>query len=107
MKVNGDAVGAGMSLATVSDFVYAAGSARFGASFINVGLVSDMGATAILPRLIGLRKTEELVFTGKLVDASNAAELDLINEIVPDDELDDRVTTSSRRSGTARRRTPV
>lgn len=91
-KVNGDAVGAGMSLTAVSDFAYAAESARFGATFINVGLVPDMGATAILPRLIGLRKTKELAFTGRLIGAEAAAEMDLVNETVPDDELDDRVT---------------
>lgn len=90
-KVNGDAVGAGMSLTAVSDFAYAADSARFGATFINVGLVPDMGATAILPRLIGLRKTKELAFTGRLVDASAAAEMDLVNEAVPGEELDERV----------------
>lgn len=90
-KVNGDAVGAGMSLTAVADFAYAANSARFGASFINVGLIPDMGATAILPRLIGLRKTKELAFTGELINASEAAEMDLVNEAVPDNELDDRV----------------
>ncbi len=90
-KVNGDAVGAGLSLVALSDFAYAAESARFGASFINVGLVPDMGATAILPRLIGLRKTKELAFTGKLVDADAAAAMELVNETVPDDELDARV----------------
>ncbi|MFC7134808.1 MULTISPECIES: enoyl-CoA hydratase/isomerase family protein [Salinibaculum] len=90
-KVNGDAVGAGMSLTAVADFAYAAESARFGASFINVGLVPDMGGTAILPRLVGLRKTKELAFTGKLVSAEEAAEMDLVNEVVPDDDLDDRV----------------
>jgi len=90
-KVNGDAVGAGMSLTAVSDFAYAVESARFGATFVNVGLVPDMGATAILPRLIGLRKTKELAFTGDLVDADAAAEMSLVNETVPDDELDDRV----------------
>jgi enoyl-CoA hydratase/carnithine racemase len=90
-KVNGDAVGAGMSLTAVSDFAYAAESARFGATFVNVGLVPDMGATAILPRLIGLRNTKDLAFTGRLVDASDAAEMDLVNETVPDGELDERV----------------
>ncbi len=45
-KVNGDAVGAGLSLVAVADFAYAASSARFGASFISVGLVPDLGATA-------------------------------------------------------------
>lgn len=91
-KVNGDAVGAGMSFVAVSDFAYAAASARFGATFVNVGLVPDMGATAILPRLIGLRKTKELAFTGDLVGAKAAAKMGLVNGAVPDDKLDDRVT---------------
>ncbi|NHX36458.1 MULTISPECIES: enoyl-CoA hydratase/isomerase family protein [Halolamina] len=90
-KVNGDAVGAGLSLVAVSDFAYAAESARFGATFVNVGLIPDMGATAILPHLIGLRKTKELAFTGDLVDADEAAAMELVNETVPDDELDSRV----------------
>jgi enoyl-CoA hydratase/carnithine racemase len=90
-KVNGDAIGAGMSLIAVSDFAYAADSARFGATFVNVGLVPDMGATAMLPRLIGLRKTKELAFTGELIDASEAAEMDLVNGSVPDGRLDERV----------------
>ena len=89
-KVNGDAVGAGLSLVAVADFAYAASSARFGASFISVGLVPDMGATAILPRLIGLRKTKELAFTGKLIDTESAAEMDLINEAIDPAELDAR-----------------
>jgi enoyl-CoA hydratase/carnithine racemase len=90
-KVNGDAVGAGLSLVAVADFAYATESARFGASFINVGLVPDMGATAILPRLIGLRRTKELAFTGKLIDAAEAVEMDLLNEAVPAADLDGRV----------------
>ncbi|MFB6121018.1 MAG: enoyl-CoA hydratase/isomerase family protein [Halobacteriaceae archaeon] len=90
-KVNGDAVGAGMALTAVADFAYAAESARFGASFINVGLIPDLGGTAILPRLIGLRQTKELAFTGKLISAGEAAEMDVVNEVVPDDDLDDRV----------------
>ena len=90
-KVNGDAVGAGMALAAASDFAYAADSARFGASFINVGLVPDLGGTAILPRLIGLRKTKELAFTGTLIPAAEAADLEIVNETVPDDQLDERV----------------
>jgi enoyl-CoA hydratase/carnithine racemase len=81
-----------MSFVAVSDFAYAAASARFGATFVNVGLVPDMGATAILPQLIGLRKTKELAFTGDLVDAEAAAEMGLVNGVVPDDKLDDRVT---------------
>ncbi|WP_058365979.1 enoyl-CoA hydratase/isomerase family protein [Haloparvum sedimenti] len=90
-RVNGDAVGAGMAIAALADFAYAAESARFGASFVNVGLVPDAGTTAILPRVIGLRKTKDLAFTGRLIPASKAAEWDVINEAVPDADLDDRV----------------
>jgi enoyl-CoA hydratase/carnithine racemase len=90
-RVNGDAVGAGTSLAALSDFAYAAESARFGASFVNVGLVPDVGGTAILPRTVGLRTTKELAFTGRLLPAEEAAGMDLINEAVPDDALDDRI----------------
>jgi enoyl-CoA hydratase/carnithine racemase len=90
-KVDGDAVGAGMTLVAVCDFAYAAESARFGASFINVGLVPDMGGTVILPRVLGLRATKELAFTGRLFSAGEAADLDLINEAIAGDALDDRV----------------
>lgn len=90
-KVNGHAVGAGLSLVAACDFAYAARSARLGASFINVGLVPDMGGTVTLPRLVGLRKAKELAFTGELLDAEEAAEIGLVNEVVPDERLDDRV----------------
>ncbi|MFC4541264.1 enoyl-CoA hydratase/isomerase family protein [Halosolutus amylolyticus] len=90
-KVDGDAVGAGLSLVAASDFAYAGESSRFGASFVNVGLVPDAGATVTLPRLVGLRKAKELALTGRLVDAAEAERLGLVNETVPDDELDDRV----------------
>lgn len=87
-RVNGDAVGAGMSLVAACDFAYAVPDARFAASFINVGLVPDAGATVTLPRLVGLRAAKELAFTGKLISAERAAELDIVNEVVPDEKLD-------------------
>lgn len=91
VRVDGDAVGAGLSLVAAADFAYAGDSARFGASFVNVGLVPDMGATVTLPRIVGLRTAKDLAFTGRLVDAREAEELDLVNEAVPGDELDDRI----------------
>jgi len=89
--VDGDAVGAGLSVVAATDFAYAAESARFGASFADVGLVPDAGGTVLLPRLLGLRTAKDLAFTGRLVDAAEAAELGLVNEAVPDGELDERV----------------
>jgi enoyl-CoA hydratase/carnithine racemase len=90
-RVNGDAVGAGLSLVAACDFAYASETARFGASFINVGLVPDMGGTVTLPRLVGLRTAKELAFTGKLIAAADAADLGLVNDVVPQAELDDAV----------------
>jgi enoyl-CoA hydratase/carnithine racemase len=87
-RVNGDAVGAGLSLVAASDFAYAAESARFGASFVSVGLVPDVGGTVTLPRLVGLRRAKEMAFTGDLLDATEAADAGLVNDVVPDDELD-------------------
>jgi enoyl-CoA hydratase/carnithine racemase len=87
-RVNGDAVGAATAIVAACDFAYAATDARFGASFVNVGLIPDTAGTVTLPRLVGLRTAKELVFTGELLPAERAAELDLVNEAVPPDELD-------------------
>ncbi|MFQ3293351.1 MAG: enoyl-CoA hydratase/carnithine racemase [Halobacteriales archaeon] len=87
-RVNGDAVGAGLSIVALSDFASAVESARFGAAFVKVGLIPDTGGTFLLPRLVGLRAAKRLVFTGDLIDAEEAAELGLINRAVPADELD-------------------
>jgi 2-(1,2-epoxy-1,2-dihydrophenyl)acetyl-CoA isomerase len=87
-RVNGDAVGAGLSIVALSDFAYAVESARFGAAFVKVGLIPDTGGTALLPRLVGLRAAKRLTFTGDLVGAEEAAELGLINRAVPADDLD-------------------
>jgi 2-(1,2-epoxy-1,2-dihydrophenyl)acetyl-CoA isomerase len=90
-RVNGDAVGAGLSVVALSDFAYAVESARFGAAFVKVGLIPDTGGTFLLPQLVGLRAAKRLVFTGDLIDAEEAADLGLVNRTVPEDELDDEV----------------
>lgn len=89
--VDGDAVGAGLALVAVSDFAYAAESARLGAAFVKVGLVPDTGGTFLLPQLVGLRTAKELAITGRLVAAEEAATMGLVNRTVPDDDLADAV----------------
>jgi len=100
-KVNGDAVGAGTNLVAACDFAYAVEVARFGELFGNVGLIPDSGGTFLLPALVGLRTAKELTMTGRLFDAAEAAEMDLINRAVPEDELDaavaDLLETLSRK----------
>lgn len=90
-KVNGDAVGAGLAVAAVSDLAVAAHSARFSCAFVRVGLIPDTGGTILLPRLVGLQQAKRLAFTGTFVDAREAADLGLVAHAVPDDELDDAV----------------
>ena len=91
-KVNGEAVGAGTNVAAACDFAYAAAEARCGEVFGNVGLIPDSGGTFLLPALVGLRTAKELAMTGRLFDATDAAEMDLINRAVPAEDLDSEVT---------------
>ncbi|MBV0925971.1 enoyl-CoA hydratase/isomerase family protein [Halomicroarcula limicola] len=90
-KVNGDAVGAGTNIAAACDFAHADSEARFGEVFGNVGLIPDSGGTFLLPALVGLRKAKELTMTGRLFDAEEAAEMELVNRAVPGEELDESV----------------
>ncbi|WP_436343468.1 enoyl-CoA hydratase/isomerase family protein [Natronorubrum sp. FCH18a] len=90
-KVNGDAIGAGLAVVALADIAYAAADATFSCAFVRVGLIPDTGGTFMLPHIIGLRAAKKLAFTGEFFDAERAADLELVNETVPADELDDRV----------------
>ncbi|MFW5924057.1 MAG: enoyl-CoA hydratase/isomerase family protein [archaeon] len=90
-KIQGDAIGAGLSLAAVSDFAYATESTRFSVAFVRVGLVPDTGGSVLLPHLIGLRETKQLALTGEFFDGTKAADIGLITAAVEPDELDDVV----------------
>lgn len=87
-KVNGDAVGAGLAVTAVSDFAYAVESATFGCAFVRVGLIPDTGGSFLLPKIVGLRTAKRLAFTGEFFGAEEAEEMDLLNEVVPDEQLD-------------------
>jgi len=87
--VNGTAAGIGAHLALACDLVVAADSARFIEVFVRRGLVADGGGCWLLPRLIGLQKTKELMFFGDALTAADAERLGLVNKIVPSDELAD------------------
>jgi len=85
--VNGTAAGIGAHLAFACDLVIAAESASFVEVFVRRGLVPDGGGAYLLPRLIGLQKTKELMFFGDKLPAAEAAVIGLANKVVPDDEL--------------------
>ncbi|MGH9281969.1 MAG: enoyl-CoA hydratase/isomerase family protein, partial [Acidimicrobiales bacterium] len=85
--VNGHAHGAGFSLALAADVIYAAESAVFSLAFTKLGLVPDTGALYFLPRLIGLSRAKELVFSARRISAAEAHDLGLVNHVVPDGDL--------------------
>lgn len=85
--VNGPAVGAGCNLALACDLILAAEGARFGQPFGKIGLVPDMGGLYFLPRLVGLAKARELVFTWRIIEAGEAERIGLVNRVVPAEKL--------------------
>ncbi len=87
-KVGGVAAGAGMSMALGCDLVVASESARFSQIFSRRGLSLDFGASWLLPRLIGLHRAKELAFFADIISAHQAAEIGMVNRVVPDDQLD-------------------
>jgi 2-(1,2-epoxy-1,2-dihydrophenyl)acetyl-CoA isomerase len=85
--VDGYAVGAGSNLALCCDLVVASERAKFGELFWKIGLVPDGGGTWLLPRVIGMARAKELIFTADVIDAAEAARIGLVNRVVPVAEL--------------------
>jgi 2-(1,2-epoxy-1,2-dihydrophenyl)acetyl-CoA isomerase len=87
-KVNGVAAGAGMNMALACDLIVAGDRARFSEIFAKRGLTVDFGGTWVLPRLVGLHKAKELAFFADIISAEEAADIGLVNKVVPHDDLD-------------------
>ncbi len=85
--VQGSAAGAGLSLVAGADLVVAAESTRFVLAYTGIGLVPDGGSTWHLPRLIGARRTAELAFTNRALDAHEAMAWGLVTRVVADPDL--------------------
>lgn len=83
--VDGPAAGAGANIALAADFVLATPRAFLMQAFVRIGLVPDWGGMFILPRLVGLQRAKELVFSGRRVYAEEAKEIGLIYDIVGQD----------------------
>jgi len=85
--VNGAAAGAGMNLALACDIRLAASTAKFSQAFVRRGLHPDWGGTYFLPRVVGMAKACELIFTGELIDAEQALRLGIVSAVHPPDRL--------------------
>lgn len=95
--VNGVAVGAGAVVALACDVRIVSDDARFGFVFPKVGLSgADMGAAYLLPRIVGLGRASELLFTGELIDAAEAYRIGLANRVLPKAEVLSAALTLAR-----------
>src|SRR6266487_1194628 len=87
-SLNGTTAGAGACIALASDLRIASEEAKIAFLFVKVGLSgADMGAAYLLPRVVGLAKATELLFTGDFVSAAQAEQIGLYNRVVPGSEL--------------------
>ncbi len=95
--MNGVAVGAGLDMALMCDIRFAAESARFSEGYVRVGFVPGDGGAYYLPRLVGLAKALELLWTGDFIYAPEAERIGMVNRVYPDDQLMEETYKFARR----------
>jgi enoyl-CoA hydratase/carnithine racemase len=85
--VNGVAVGGGLDLALACDFRIGSDTSRYGSVYVNIGYAPDAGATYLLPRIVGMTRAKELIYTGRIIDAAEALAIGMVSSVVPGSEL--------------------
>ena len=88
--VNGAAVGIGATMLLPMDFRICSEEARFGFVFARRGIVPEAASSWFLPRLVGITKALELCYSGKIISAKEAENINLVSEVLPKDQLIDR-----------------
>ena len=100
--INGAAIGVGVTMVLPCDVRLAAASAKLGVTFAKLGLLPGLGSTHLLPRLVGRAKALELVLSARVISAAEAAEIGLVNRVVPDDQLHARGALARSADGAVR-----
>ncbi|HEX9458470.1 MAG TPA: enoyl-CoA hydratase [Thermoanaerobaculia bacterium] len=95
-SVNGVAAGAGCNLALACDYRIASDTAKLGETFVRIGIHPDWGGTWSLPRLVGPSRALELLMTGRMVDASEALSIGMVDRVVPSSDLAPQTTSLAR-----------
>ncbi|MCO5066855.1 MAG: enoyl-CoA hydratase-related protein [Rhizobiaceae bacterium] len=95
--VRGYCLGGGHELHLMCDMTLSGESGKFGQVGPNVGMVPVWGATQILPRVVGEKRARELIYTCRMLSAAEAFEWGLVNQVVPDAELDDLVDATCKK----------
>ncbi|MFP4573316.1 MAG: enoyl-CoA hydratase/isomerase family protein [Desulfobacterales bacterium] len=95
--ISGVAVGGGCELALVCDLRIASETARFGVPEVKIGVIPAAGGTQRLPRMIGITKAKELLYTGDFIDADEAYRLNLVNKVVSVDALMDEAKNMAKK----------
>jgi enoyl-CoA hydratase len=100
--INGLALGGGLELACACDIRIASEEAKVGCPETSLGLIPAWGGIQRIPKVIGMGRAKELIFTGAMITAKEAAEMGLVNKVVPPDELDSTVNwTAAKIAGNA------
>ncbi len=94
--VNGYALGGGLELALACDFIYASEKAKFGFPEVGLGVIPGFGGTQNLARLIGPNKANELVFSGRVINAAKALQWGIVNELFAPEELLSKALETAR-----------
>lgn len=85
--VNGFALGGGSEMSLACDFIYASENAKFGLPEITLGLIPGFGGSQRLPRLISINMAKEMIFTGKMLSATEARDIGLVNKVCSPESL--------------------
>lgn len=99
--VNGFALGGGCELAMCCDIILAGENAKFGLPEVTLGISPGFGGTQRLPKLVGIAKAKELIYTGNIIKSDEAEKIGLANRVYPQEELMDEALKMANKIASA------